>query len=85
MIEIEDVAEKTVTTYTHKGWIVFCPIYFNELNDVTARLDVLAWFLELNLWMWDIFLTLCEFFYPNYEFGGWSIRVTGKLDAPIVK
>ena len=70
-------------TYTHKGWIGFCPVLIGKPEsfgpDVDERFPFTGWLLELNL-------ALFEFLVPaQLDEYGWPIRITGKLDAPVTR
>ena len=71
-------------TYTHKGWIGLCPVYVANPNSVSPDIDprypLTEWLLYLSLGLFDFFSSL-----TGGDDGSIPIKITGKLDKPIVE
>lgn len=68
--------------YTHKGWMLFCPIYLSP-NDpefpVEARHLCLEALLTLATWLQRLAILALSAMNPDYE-PRWMFRITGKID-----
>lgn len=69
---------------THKGWILFCPIYLNmedeECPTTWARHEWLEWLHSVATWCQFSmmgFLSMCN---PDYE-PMFALRITGECDV----
>lgn len=69
---------------THKGWLLFCPVYMNldndEAPDVWARKAWLEPLLSLSTWLQQQFMFIMSYANPDYE-PMFAIKVTGKSDV----
>lgn len=69
-------------TYTHYGWLGFCPVYikdpYGRAPGVVARYAWLHPLLKLNIFLQELAIGACSLVNPHWE-PVWKIRLTGKL------
>lgn len=72
---------------THKGWLLFCPIYMNLDNGETpviwARVGWIEPLMGISAWVQQQFMMTMSYLNPDYE-PMFAIRVTGEcsVEAP---
>lgn len=69
-------------TYTHKGWVGLCPVHVGrwteEDPDIKATHPILDLWLDLQFAIYDLMNSMLA------EEVGWPIKITGRLDQPII-
>ena len=77
-----EIGGDEMKTYTHLGWLGFCPIYlagpYTGTPDITPRKPWLMPLLRLNIWLQELSICVCAAVNPDWE-PTWRIRLTGKL------
>lgn len=68
---------------THKGWMLFCPIYIGDVNTdcpyIVPRLSILEPVFWVATGIQELVITLCSYFYDEeYEPNYWFV-ITGEL------
>jgi len=68
--------------FTHKGWMLFCPIKLANVDSdgptIAARWAVLEPLLTVAEWVQSLVIGLCSLTNPDYE-PQWYFKVTGEL------
>jgi hypothetical protein len=68
--------------WTHKGWLLMCPIYISEIDTdcpvIMERWDILSSWLWVNEQLSMALIGLLSLMNPDYE-PAFVIRVTGEL------
>lgn len=72
--------------FTHKGWFGLCPVIIGEPHGacyMDCRWEWLNFWLDLQCSIFDVAVSIKQFFDPYYETEGWRILLTGELRRPI--
>ena len=72
-------------TYTHKGWFLMCPVYFEGLESGEPGVDErhwsLSWWMDFNHWLCGAYIFIRTTLDAEYE-PAFPFIVTGKLATP---
>lgn len=82
----------TEVTFTHYGWLGFCPILLNNIDSETdVCIDIMFpftyWLLDLNEWLilsYHRMIANISVESENFD-ERWCIMVSGELKKPIVR